>query len=98
MKKKIYYRGKIMWKKIKKLMQKYEEIITYLIVGVLTTIVSLVIYYGLVLTMLSNYNWQILYLGLAPLLLPMLLIVSLSLKAKVKISKKKLFLLFHLEY
>lgn len=45
-----------MWKKIKKLMKKYEEIITYLIVGVLTTIVSLAIYYGLVLTILNPDN------------------------------------------
>ena len=35
-----------MIKKVKKLYKKYDEIINYLIVGVLTTIVSLIIYYG----------------------------------------------------
>lgn len=33
-----------------------REIITYLIVGVLTTIVSLAVYYALVLTILDPYN------------------------------------------
>ncbi len=45
-----------MFKKIKKLYRKYEEIINYLIVGVLTTVVSLAIYYGLVLTILNPNN------------------------------------------
>ena len=39
--------------KIKNLFVKYREIIVYLIVGVLTTIVSLAVYYGLVLTVLD---------------------------------------------
>ncbi|MCI8394006.1 MAG: GtrA family protein [Bacilli bacterium] len=38
---------------IKKIYKHYEEIMNYLIVGVLTTIVSLVIYYGLVFTILN---------------------------------------------
>lgn len=38
---------------IHKLYRKYKEIINYLIIGVLTTIVSLGIYYGLVLTVLN---------------------------------------------
>ena len=39
--------------KIKELYLKYKEIINYLIVGVLTTVVSLTVYYGLVLTVLD---------------------------------------------
>ena len=39
--------------RIKNLFIKYREIIVYLIVGVLTTIVSLGVYYGLVLTVLD---------------------------------------------
>ena len=42
-----------MWKKCVGLYRKYEEIINYLIVGVLTTVVSLAIYYGSVLTFLN---------------------------------------------
>ena len=38
------------------LYRKYEEIINYLIVGVLTTVVSLAIYYGCVLTFLDPDN------------------------------------------
>ena len=45
-----------MWKKCLTLYRKYEEIINYLIVGVLTTVVSLVIYYGSVLTFLDPDN------------------------------------------
>ncbi len=45
-----------MIKKVKKLYKKYDEIINYLIVGVLTTIVSLIIYYGLVYTILNPQN------------------------------------------
>lgn len=45
-----------MIKKAKKLYKKYDEIINYLIVGVLTTIVSLIIYYGLVYTILNPQN------------------------------------------
>ena len=37
---------------IKELYLKYKEIINYLIVGVLTTVVSLTVYYGLVLTVI----------------------------------------------
>ena len=33
--------------KIKELYKKYKEIINYLIFGVLTTVVSLIVYYGL---------------------------------------------------
>ena len=40
-------------KKIKELYIKYKEIINYLIFGVLTTIVSLAVYYGLTLTILN---------------------------------------------
>ena len=40
-------------KKIAKLYDKYKEIINYLVVGVLTTVVSLAVYYGLVLTILN---------------------------------------------
>lgn len=43
-------------KEIKKLYLKYKEIINYLIFGVLTTIVSLLTYYILVLTILSPNN------------------------------------------
>ena len=39
--------------KIKELYLKYKEIINYLIFGVLTTVVSLVVYYGLTLTTLD---------------------------------------------
>ena len=39
-----------MIKKIKELYLKYEEIINYLIIGGLTTVVSLAVYYGLTLT------------------------------------------------
>ena len=39
--------------KIKELYEKYKEIINYLIVGGLTTVVSLGVYYGLVLTVLD---------------------------------------------
>ena len=42
--------------KIKELYKKYEEIINYLIVGVLTTVVSLATYYGCVLTFLNPNN------------------------------------------
>ena len=41
---------------MKKLYKKYEEIINYLIVGVLTTIVSLISYYLLVTTILNPQN------------------------------------------
>lgn len=43
-------------KKILKLYKKYEEIINYLIVGVLTTIVSLVVKWGLLFTILDAKN------------------------------------------
>ena len=43
-------------KEIKKLYLKYKEIINYLIFGVLTTIVSLLTYYLLVLTILNPNN------------------------------------------
>ena len=43
-------------KKIWKLYKKYEEIINYLIVGGLTTIVALIVYYGCVLTFLDPKN------------------------------------------
>lgn len=42
--------------KIKKLYKKYEEILNYLIVGVLTTLVSLAIYFILVHTFLDAKN------------------------------------------
>lgn len=38
---------------IKKIYQKYKELINYLIVGGLTTVVSLTVYYGCVLTFLN---------------------------------------------
>lgn len=41
---------------IKKLYQKYKEIINYLIFGILTTIVSLLTYYLLVFTILNPNN------------------------------------------
>jgi putative flippase GtrA len=43
-------------KKIKELYLKYKEIVNYLIVGVLTTIVGLGVYYGLVFTILDPKN------------------------------------------
>lgn len=43
-------------KKILNLYKKYEEIINYLIVGVLTTIVSLIVKWGLLFTLLSAKN------------------------------------------
>lgn len=43
-------------KQIKKLYQKYKEIINYLIFGVLTTVVSLATYYILVATILDASN------------------------------------------
>ena len=39
-----------------KIYKKYKEIINYLVVGVLTTIVSLVVYYGCVMTFLDPSN------------------------------------------
>ena len=42
--------------KIKELYKKYKEIINYLIVGGLTTLVSLVVYYLLVFTILNPEN------------------------------------------
>ena len=42
--------------KIKALYQKYQEIINYLIVGVLTTIVSVVVYFALTRTVLDYHN------------------------------------------
>ncbi len=43
-------------KKIWELYKKYEEIINYLIVGGLTTVVSLIVYYGCVLIFLDPKN------------------------------------------
>ena len=43
-------------KKIVDLYKKYEEIINYLIVGVLTTVVSLVVKWGLLFTILDPKN------------------------------------------
>lgn len=42
--------------KIKELLTKYREIISYLIVGGLTTVVSLVVYYTCVLTVFNPQN------------------------------------------
>ena len=39
-----------------KLYKKYEEIINYLIIGVLTTLVSLLVYYGLTYTIFNPNN------------------------------------------
>ncbi len=39
--------------KILDLIKKYEEVIRYLIIGVLTTVVSLIVYYGCTLTFLD---------------------------------------------
>ena len=45
---------------MKKLFKKYKEVIMYLVFGVLTTIVSLLIYYLLTLTFLNpNVSWQL---------------------------------------
>jgi putative flippase GtrA len=41
---------------IKKYYNKYKEIVNYLIVGVLTTVLSLAVYYGSVLTFLNPKN------------------------------------------
>lgn len=42
------------------LFKKYEELAMHLIVGVMTTIVSLIIYYGCVFTILnSQSSWQL---------------------------------------
>jgi uncharacterized membrane protein YfhO/putative flippase GtrA len=50
----------IMWErymeKIKKLYKKYEEIINYLVVGVMTTLIGLIVYYALVYTILNPEN------------------------------------------
>lgn len=43
-------------KTIQAILQKYGEIIRYLIIGVMTTLVSLIVYYGLVFTILSPEN------------------------------------------
>ena len=48
---------KKVWKKCLKLYKKYEEIINYLIVGGLTTVVSLGSYYLCILTFLSPDIW-----------------------------------------
>lgn len=42
--------------KIKKLYKKYEEIINYLVVGVMTTLIGLIVYYALVYTILNPEN------------------------------------------
>ena len=42
-----------MWKRLTRLYRKYEEIVNYLIAGVLTTLVCLAVYYGCVLTFLD---------------------------------------------
>lgn len=43
-------------KRIIDLYKKYEEIINYLIIGVLTTVVSLIVYYACVLTIFDPQN------------------------------------------
>ena len=43
-------------KKVMNIYKKYEEIINYLIIGGLTTFVSLVVYYGLTFTILDANN------------------------------------------
>ena len=48
---------KKLWNKCLKLYKKYEEIINYLIVGGLTTIVSLGSYYLCIYTFLDPYVW-----------------------------------------
>lgn len=45
-----------MLEKAKKIYKKYNEIINYLIVGALTTFVSLIVYYGCVYTFLNPNN------------------------------------------
>ena len=46
--------------RLKKLYKKYKELVNYLIVGVLTTVVSLGVYYGCVLTFLDPETpWQL---------------------------------------
>ena len=45
-----------MFEKIKKMLIKYEELIRYIIVGVLTTVVSLAIKWGLLFTILDAKN------------------------------------------
>ena len=47
-------------KEVKNIYLKYKEIINYVIVGILTTLVSLLSYYGLVLTILNpDVSWQL---------------------------------------
>ena len=41
---------------IKKMYTKYKEIINYLIFGVLTTVISLIVYYGLTVTIINPDN------------------------------------------
>ena len=41
---------------IKKMYTKYKEIINYLIFGVLTTVISLIVYYGLTYTIINPDN------------------------------------------
>ncbi len=41
---------------MKEAFKKYDEIIRYLIIGILTTLVSLLVYYGLTLTILDPNN------------------------------------------
>lgn len=43
-------------KKVKELYLKYEEIINYLVIGVLTTLVSLIVYYACVYTVFNPKN------------------------------------------
>ncbi len=50
-------------KMLRTLYTKYKELIRYLIVGVLTTVVSLGVYYGLVLTVLDPQNPLLLQLA-----------------------------------
>ena len=48
---------------MKELYNKYKEIINYVIVGGLTTVVSLAVYYALVLTVLNPDNRSIIIAG-----------------------------------
>ena len=41
---------------IKSVYEKYKEIINYLIFGVLTTVISLIVYYGLTFTIINTYD------------------------------------------
>lgn len=89
-------------KKIKELYYKYEEIISYLIVGGLTTVVSLATYYLLVYTILNPKEAVELQIAniiswMLRLLLHILLIENMYLRPRIKYLLKRVLISIYLE-